>query len=523
MPAEVAVAAAVTEDLHAWEAGGAASAEALSAWVGARLAAHEAALAALLAVEGPRTLENSLRLYDAAIEQLSLAGAQAGVLNSVAADKAVRDQAQMEAQRVAMAGSALSLNREVYDALVAIEPRRRQSPPPATTSSAPCSATVWPASTRTRPPAIASRRCTKRPPRTSLEFSRNIQEGAQDHRRHACRTRRSARRLPRPPPGRRRRQRHAHHRPARHAAGHDLCRRMPLCASACSWPTTPAPIRRTKQILLDLLATRQEIATVLGFRSWADLATADQMMGSAANVRTFLAKLDEASREGAVREHELVLDFARRRQPGIEGHRHHQPRLLVRAVPPLRLRLRFAIRAPLLSLRAGRSRRASTPPRASSRSSFAVTEPGMGPRGLASSTSLKTARIVGRFYLDMHPREGKRQVVLRCARRHRRARTLPARGRAHLQLSPAAMTNDPGLLQYSDVVTFFHEFGHLMHAILGGQHRVGRPLRICHRRRLHRSSIADARRILPRRKTAAGLRQALSKPAKSCPPRPSRR
>jgi hypothetical protein len=29
-----------------------------------------------------------------AIEQLSLAGAQAGVLNSVAADKAVRDQAQ---------------------------------------------------------------------------------------------------------------------------------------------------------------------------------------------------------------------------------------------------------------------------------------------------------------------------------------------------------------------------------------------------------------------------------------------
>ena len=54
-----------------------------------------------------------------------------------------------------------------------------------------------------------------------------------------------------------------------------------------------------QQILLDLLATRQEIATVLGFRSWADLATADQMMGSAANVRTFLAKLDEASREGA--------------------------------------------------------------------------------------------------------------------------------------------------------------------------------------------------------------------------------
>ena len=75
----------VTKDVHVWEAGGAASPEALTAWVSARLAAHEAALAALLAVEGPRTVENTLRLYDAAIEQLSLAGAQAGVLNSVAA------------------------------------------------------------------------------------------------------------------------------------------------------------------------------------------------------------------------------------------------------------------------------------------------------------------------------------------------------------------------------------------------------------------------------------------------------
>ena len=85
MPAENPSAVAESQELHVWEAGGADSAEALSGWIGARLAAHEAALAALLAVEGERTTENSLRLFDAALEQLSLAGAQAGVLNSVAA------------------------------------------------------------------------------------------------------------------------------------------------------------------------------------------------------------------------------------------------------------------------------------------------------------------------------------------------------------------------------------------------------------------------------------------------------
>ncbi|HUB53303.1 MAG TPA: hypothetical protein VL986_14200, partial [Terracidiphilus sp.] len=111
---------AIAENLHVWEAGGADSAAKLAAWVDERLAGHEAALAALLAVEGVRTPANSLILYDKAIEQLNLAGAQAGVLNSVAADKAVRDQAQLEAQRISTAGAALSLNREVYDALVAI-------------------------------------------------------------------------------------------------------------------------------------------------------------------------------------------------------------------------------------------------------------------------------------------------------------------------------------------------------------------------------------------------------------------
>ena len=165
-----------THHLHTWEAGGAESAEKLAAWVGERLAGHEAALAALLAVEGERTPANSLTLYDKAIEQLNLAGAQAGVLNSVAADKAVRDQAQEEAQRIAMAGAALSLNREVYDALVAIN---LDGASPATKHYVERTLLAYRLSgvdkdkkTRDRLQALQEKATMH-----SLTFSRNIQEG----------------------------------------------------------------------------------------------------------------------------------------------------------------------------------------------------------------------------------------------------------------------------------------------------------------------------------------------------------
>ncbi len=469
MPTETVVAAQITEDLHAWEAGGAASPEALKAWVGARLAAQEAALAALLAVEGPRTAENTLRLYDAAIEQLSLAGAQAGILNSVAADKAVRDQAQLEAQRVAMAGSALSLNRAVYEALVAIDLEK---------AAPPASAATRHFMERTllgyRLAGVDKDEATRnhlqslheKATHLSLEFSRNIQEGAKT----IVATQAELDGLPPDYLGR--------HQPDANgqitlstdqpdmqpvmtfASSAELRERMFLAYNTRAYPAN-------QKILLDLLATRQEIADVLGFRSWADLATADQMMGSAANVRTFLAKLDEASREGALREHELILNFSREKQPGLEaiditsrGYWYEQFRRSAFDFDSQSVRPYF----PYTRVEAGVLETAAKLFKIEFRPS---TAPGWDP-AVSVFEVHDGGRHVGRFYLDMHPREGKDKwfsaapVVTGV-----RGRYLPEA--ALICNFPGGDADDPGLLQYNDVVTFFHEFGHLMHAILGGQ------------------------------------------------------
>jgi len=463
MSPETAI-ATETRDLHAWDAGGATSAEALSTWVGARLAAHETALATLLAVEGPRTLANSLRLYDAALEQLNLAGSQAGVLNSVAADKAVRDQAQEEAQRVAQAGSALSLNREVYEALAAID---MEEASPATRHyvertllSYRLAGVDKDQATRDRLQALHEKAT-----HLGLEFSRNIQEGAKTIEATAAELDGlPADYLARHQPDAEGRITLSTDQPDMQpvmtfASNGALRERMFLAYHTRAYPAN-------QQILLDLLSTRQEIASVLGFRSWADLATADQMMGSAANVRTFLAKLNEASLEGARRELGLVLGFAGKQEAGLaaiditsRAYWYEQFRRSAFDFDSQSVRPYFPyeqVEAGVLSTAARffkiEFRRSDAQAWHPDVSVFDVLDEG---------------ERVGRFYLDMHPREGKDKwfsaapIVTGV-----KGGALPEA--ALICNFPGGEDGEPGLLQYSDVVTYFHEFGHLMHAILGG-------------------------------------------------------
>jgi len=66
-----------------------------------------------------------------------------------------------------------------------------------------------------------------------------------------------------------------------------------------------------------LLAARQDLATTLGYAHFADLATADQMIGSAANVEHLLQQVDEASHGAAAREYAELLSFVKQQKPGL--------------------------------------------------------------------------------------------------------------------------------------------------------------------------------------------------------------
>jgi thimet oligopeptidase len=78
----------------------------------------------------------------------------------------------------------------------------------------------------------------------------------------------------------------------------------------------------------------------------------------------------------------------------------------------------------------------------------------------------RAGKSLGRIYLDLHPREAKFK--------HAAQFTVISGQAGHRLPEGALLCNFPkpgGLMEYGDVRTLFHEFGHLVHHVLGGNTR----------------------------------------------------
>ncbi len=488
----------IHDDLHAWA--GALTPESLKIWVGRHLEAHQTAIDQLLTVQGPQTVENTLAPYDRAIAALGIAGSEAGLLHSVCQEKAVRTQAEAMVQAVSEAAVQLSLNPQVYRALSSIDTSDIDA---ATRHYLERTLLQYRLAGVDKDQATRERiqQLQERITELGLTFGRNVQEQGntvvvtdpaeleglpEDF---------LARHAPDAEGRRTLTTDYPDYQPVMTFAKSDaLRRRMFLAYNTRAYPLN-------KPILMEILSTRQQLADTLGFHSWADLATADQMMGSAAKVKVFLAELDAASKAGAEREYSMVLEFARKQRPGLTAidassamYWYEQYRRAAFDFDSQSVRPYFPyerVQQGILDTAAKLFHVEFRPapldgPDAAARWDSSVTawdvynrprqsgeKSRQEPDNLSEGSASSCRQKIGRFYLDMHPREGKDKWFSAFP-------LVP--GIAGAQAPEAALIcnfpggdasgdADPGLMQYSDVVTFFHEFGHLMHAILGGQQR----------------------------------------------------
>jgi thimet oligopeptidase len=463
----------------------------LAAWVSDSLAAHTALLDTLCKETEPHTLENTLRRYDDAVALLAATGSQLSLLNNVHPVQAIRDMAQAQLQNVSQAGVELALNRGVYEALTAVGFSGTDA---ATAHYLDRTLLGYRLAGVDRDDATRERLKALQDEATllSLTFSRNVQESigtvlvdnpaeldglpadflashpAQTEGEHAgsiVLTTNFPDYLP----------------VMTFARSQSLRRRMLLAYQTRAFP-------QNVPVLQDLLKVRHEIATLLGFSTWADLAMADQMMGSSANLQGFLDDLDRATLEGARREYAAVLAFAQQsaREAGeavpdaidgasrgywLEQYRRSHYDFDSQSVRPYFPYSKVQSGVLALVEQLFRVRFIAVPEAQTWHPSVTTWDVyDARQSGTREAGELERAGTpLGRFYLDMHPREGKDKWFSA-------APLIP--GIHGVQLPEAALIcnfsggnqedGDPGLLQHSDVSTLLHEFGHLMHAILGG-------------------------------------------------------
>ncbi|HWC23191.1 MAG TPA: M3 family metallopeptidase [Flexivirga sp.] len=220
-----------------------------------------------------------------------------------------------------------------------------------------------------------------------------------------------------------------------------------------AWPGNDAVLQR-------LLELRAEHAKLLGYDTWADFDAEVKMIGNASAIGEFIDKITAAATESAERDKAVLLERLQQDVPeatDISSSDLSFYSELVRkeqyAVDAQQVRTYFSfekVRQGLLDV-TGRLFGISFEP------VDAVT----WDADVAPYDVLRAGERIGRIYLDLHPRDGK----------YKHAAQFDLRGGLRGRQLPEGVllcNFGRGLMEHDEVVTLFHEFGHLIHHVLGG-------------------------------------------------------
>jgi thimet oligopeptidase len=431
-----------------------------------RLAAGQRAIDTLLAAKGPRTIENTLIPFDEAVRQNNSAEYFAGLMEQVHPDAAFRDHATAMLTKASAAQTAIALNHEVYNALAALDLSRTDAATRYYVQRQLLQFRLFGVdkddATRTR-----LKKLNDQATEQQSMFDRNISDGQKVVEADPS----ELDGLPQDYIDR--------HKPAADgkvrittdypdslpvfsfAKSDSLRRRVTLAFATRAYP-------KNQEVLTSLMNTRYEIATLLGYSNWADYNAADKMIAKGHNIADFIQQVDDASRPLAQREFEMLLAEKRKTDPAAKEIWDYERAYLSELVR--RARYDFDSQSvrpyfPFMQVKQGVLDAAAELFHVSFQQEPNV--PSWDP-SVETWIVLDHTQPIGRFYLDMHPRPGKfSHAEMAPVLDGIRGKQLPE---AILVCNfPAPTATDPGLMDYGDVQTFFHEFGHLMHHILGGQ------------------------------------------------------
>jgi thimet oligopeptidase len=456
---------AVADDAPFWT--GRPTAEQFAARQEARLERARQLIAQLTGVKGARTIENTLATYDAVLRELDMAASQASLIENVHPEEAHRKAAEKISQEASALSTELSLNRGVYDALAALPTEGLDEATKhyltKTLRDFRLAGVDRDEETRKKVKALNDELVL-----IGQEFSRNIREDKNP----ITATADELAGLP------------ADYL-ARHPAGPDgkitltvdspdavpifnyaqneaLRKRMYMAYNNRAYP-------KNQDVLKKMLAKRYELATLLGYPSWAEYVTANKMVGNAKNAQEFIDKIVAASGDRAKADYQILLARKQKDTPGAPAVNPWESAYYSELVRKSEYDFDSQKMRPYLAYAKVRDGVLGTTSKLFGVEFKKIDAPVWHPT-VDAYEMWDDGKLAGRFYLDMHPRKDKYNHAAQFdVRTGIAGRQIPE---ATLVCNfPGGEANDPGLMEFSDVRTYFHEFGHLIHTLFAGHQK----------------------------------------------------
>jgi Zn-dependent oligopeptidase len=432
------------------------------------LAQARKALERLLSVDGTRTIENTLVPYNLAFLHADNVTGEAQLLEETNPDSAYRDTAGTVKRDAIQFLTDLSLNRDVYDALQAVDVSGADADTrffvERTLRDFRLAGVDRDEATRKRIAALNDSIVA-----IGQEFERNIRDDS-----------RSIEVSPEELDGLPEDYIRAH--PPRPNGKVTLTIEYPDYFPVLSYCKSEAVRKRlflassnraypqNMEVLNRLLTARYELAQQVGYNTWADYVTADKMIGSKAKAAAFIQRLNDLTLKAAEREYAAYLKRKQEDDPSAKAINIWERRYYGEQIRKRDYDYDAQEARPYFAFDRVKQGVLDVTSRLFGVAYKRIPDAPVWDPSVEAYELYQGDRLLGRFYLDLHPRAGK----------FSHAANFPIHGgTSGVQLPqgtlvcnfPGGKPDDPGLMEHMDVVTFFHEFGHLLHSIIGGQQR----------------------------------------------------
>ena len=214
-----------------------------------------------------------------------------------------------------------------------------------------------------------------------------------------------------------------------------------------------------------LRSARHELAALLGYPSWAAYNIEDKMARTPEEVDAFLARVSEAAREPAERTGADLLAIARRDDPTAERVGDWDTAYYLNVLKTERLRFDPRTVRPYLEYRAVRQAILDLAAELFGMTFTPIDFPDSWHPSVEHFEVTMDGRPAGRISLDMHPRAGKNKWFFSFGMvAGIKDRQLPHNVLV-CNFPDPSQASGPALMEHAHVVTFFHEFGHLVHGL----------------------------------------------------------